>query len=280
MEIQTSLDIKELTNRYIERSITANSFNQRGAPLELEVNGEKDLWYSLKGGIDQSKSLLGVKKDDISYEIFLNPDKRLWLKVVPPESLTDDHNPVLENRLKLAINIGREAMNIAQLPEFADQYQELLVNIRGKDVLGFLSPHIGPTVKYCLDSALQSKDHEVVADAVSFLSDVYEIGYEQASYLFLEHEYWMEDPNPGNIVIHEKDNRLYVALIDFATAQPIRPYKQIPYEHTKEKRQIRDLEILHMRFAKNCKSNNLHFSETPLEHFRKMFAANFSERNF
>lgn len=221
--------------------------------MEVDIDGQVSRWHSLKGGINPLKTLTEVRKDDITYETFYNSQSHEWLKIVPPESTTNDYNPKLEVRLSRGVEIAKAALVEAGLTDLVDRLKLTLVKVRGKNVVGFVSPHIGPSIQFFYRQFQDQGIHPIPGEAAAFFSQVYTTAHEQAVHLYLNHEYWTADPNPGNVLVHQDPSGdIRVVIIDFTSRDQIRPFKYIPYPLTQEKKKRADLQLLRDKFRRQC----------------------------
>jgi hypothetical protein len=212
--IPAPIEVKEKVN-HSESFFEANAFKSKGRAT-LEVNGLTGEWHIMKGKLSPYKDQKGNETSTPNYIVLYNPMSHEWLKIVPPQISGSPSYPILQERLAKSVDIGRKALQIAGLPELADQFQETKVMIRGEEVYGFTSPHIGPSLQYILRSIRSPEGNGHTSEDPSFFSQVYEASFDQAARLFLEHGVWTQDPNPGNILLHEKDGKIKVGIIDFS----------------------------------------------------------------
>lgn len=250
------------------RTVEANSYRTRGEPVPVVINGVTSEWHSLKGGLnperDSTKNLEHVK-----YEVLFNPDTNTWLKIVPPEKNSER----AKNILKKSVTIARAACVVANLPELADKIEEHEVEIRGKKVYGFESPHMGQSIEYYAKEALRRGDDK--SEIKKFISNVYDIALQQAIRLLEEYGYWTDDPNPGNILLHQKDDEYHVLLIDFSNRQQEKstnPESIPPHVASPDQRDAivalrhkRNIEVLHQKFIQQCEKTGGVFSDTGLD---------------
>lgn len=206
-----------------EITIEANSYKTRGRPIELSINGEKTEWHSVKGGVTYASDQNNKAIHSASYEILFSPATKEWLKIVPPEALLLKKSDVFTQRLKVSAEIGRTALIVAGLPQLAAQFRDVSIKIKGEEVYGFISPHIGPSLEYLLYKASgQKKPKTPPNDTKKFFEIMYDEAYHQAEFLYLKHNMWMSDPNPGNILLHVEPNDIRVVLIDFSTSEQVK----------------------------------------------------------
>lgn len=204
-------------------SVEVNTYKTRGEPFPVVIEGEERLWHSVKGGIGKGKN--GPVTGG-SFEILYNPETDTWLKIVPPETSNSDR---LTQRLKTSVGILKVALEIAKLPELVSKIDEFdNIDIRNGQTYGFISPHFGPTVEFFMRT-LKRTGQKPTPEALKFFSDVYKISFVQAVSLFLDYECWMQDPNPGNILlVGRPNNMLQVVNTDFANSTQIRLHRNPP----------------------------------------------------
>jgi hypothetical protein len=208
-----------------EFRVEINGYASRGK-VTLSVNGEIGEWDSFKGGVQEDP----IKHDGDMYEVLAmlgpdsNPEK--WLKLVPARSI---HYGKLRNRLQHSLFSGQKALEVADMPELAAQFQECtVIGSRGDNenhtVYGFVSPHLGRTVQsFLVDIKRGRIPAASKPELFDFLAQVYGIAYKHAAVLFAREGVWMDDPNPGNIVLHQSERGIQVALIDFANSKQGNP---------------------------------------------------------
>lgn len=190
-------------------TVEANSYRTRGEPVAIDINGITSIWHSVKGGVHEEEQKGG---ETGQYEIFYNPETNSWLKTSPP----DMNHPKMETRLRKSFPMAQAACVVAGIPEIATQMEEHDLVVRDKKVYGFTTPHMGQSLEHYIKV---SRKNQRTPDDLAVIRDIYEIAFAQAKQLYQEHGYWTHDPNPGNIVLHAKDDQYYVVLIDFANRQ-------------------------------------------------------------
>lgn len=198
-------------------------------------------WHLVKGGIRNETTL--PEGHTPTYEIYYNPDTNQWLKLVPSVGRDIDIKD-LERRLDEGTTVVQGSLRISNLPEIAEQISFLKDAItlpNGQRVSGQISPHIGFSLEQILlDEVKTSKPNAAQAENLSIetrarLAEYYQAAFNIALRLYLQHGYYTDDPNPGNILVAEDaQGNPRVALIDFAGKRPIRDYLQ--------RRNIPDLE--------------------------------------
>lgn len=235
--------------------VEVNKFKTRGEPLPLDIDGKTEEWHSVKGGLRESKRGIVQSKQGV-YEILFNPQTSEWLKAIP------EGNGKAEKHLRKSVIMARDALEVAGLPELAEQIRETNVVIRGKKHYGFISPHLGESVDHYGEASKEKGYNPKEVDEL--ITAVYETAYDQAVQLYARHGHWMDDPNPGNILLHETpDGDLKVVLIDFAnkiqhkSVSPEKiPDKIFPGD-TKSaevrRRHQENIQNLRDKFAKQCK---------------------------
>ncbi|MDP3988592.1 MAG: hypothetical protein Q8P80_05630 [Candidatus Levybacteria bacterium] len=260
MEIST-IDIKPSIERLLSTPtsrIEVNGYLSRGK-INLVVNGEKEEWHSFKGGARED----AVNHQGDTYEVLAKlghdsmPEK--WLKLVPP---TTTHYNKLRKTLQQSFISGKVALKIAGMRHLAREFQECIVvkssGLEKKAVYGFTSPHLGRTVESFLKEKIPPEERK---ELLSFLADVYGIAYKHAATLFVREGVWMDDPNPGNILLHQSEDGIQVALIDFANERQGNPAQRgnLSDEELREKVYSNPGSLFN-KFGKQCAKHQIPFS--------------------
>lgn len=254
----------------------ANSYRTK-AINNLTVDGTQGEWHSVKGGLRSDQDRGGQTPSEyISYGVLFNPQTRTWLKVVPPEAIGNPNQEKLEKTLRKSVDQQRAALQVTGLPDLAGQIREVEVDMDGKKVYGFTSPHIGPSLEYILYKTTKSWRGRVKnPDAVDFFSQVYSMAADQAERLYLEFGIWTSDPNPGNILLRQDENGIHVVLIDFSNR--LQEYEYLYQRVSREKygpegyiNKIKSLlqtnvRQLHRRFYQYCEKRGIPFIRDPQE---------------
>lgn len=233
-------------------TVEANSYKTRGEPTAITIEGVTSQWHSLKGGKKDGETNTVQE----AYEIFYNPELNSWLKTVPPGT----EFARWENRLKKSVPIAKAACAVADLPELAEQIKEHELSIRGQRAYGFTSPHIGQSIEHYIK---QEHSQDNPEEVLTFINTTYDLAFLQAKRLYENYGYWADDPNPGNILLHAKDDKLHIVLIDFSNKVQIKQLdtKEIPdhiappgqKEAVLAQRHARNIEQLRMKFEKQCR---------------------------
>ena len=240
-----------------------NGYVSRGR-VRLLVNGEVGDWNSFKGGVREDV----IAHEGDAYEILakLGPDSKpeKWLKIVPVNAA---HYGKLRNRLEHSFYSGKKALEVAGMQDLADGFQECTVvgsngDNDGKTVYGFTAPHIGRTVQSFLVDVVRGRvpagDKQ---ELFEFLTQVYGIAYKHAAVLFAREGVWMDDPNPGNIVLHQSDKGIRVALIDFANTRQGNPAQKGNLSDDELRKKIYSNQgSLYNKFKKQCDTYKIPFS--------------------
>lgn len=205
---------REVNQRFSERlapvlsSITkveVNGYETRGPRQCLEINGKRQMWHSVKGGVAEGKRG--------SYEILYNPEINEWLKMVPFGARNAEG---LENKLRRGADVGRKVLEKSGLVNIALRLQEGEIRTERGTVYGFTTPHIGPTQEFILKERYSLKpDQARVAEEL--VEKIHATSFHLAARLYLEHGIWTGDPNPGNLVAYFNKRGVTVTIIDFAT---------------------------------------------------------------
>ena len=208
--------VKEIVGRVVNPTrVEANTYGTREI-VQLKIDGEESEWHSVKGGAGPSRHY-DKPLELVRYGIFYDPKTRTWLKILPPESIGAKQFGKAEERLRKSALQQRVALTVSGLPELAEQIKEVEVEIDGRRVYGFTSPHIGPSLEHVLSELTGSKrPKELTPDAKTLFSDIYAIAADQAEKLYLDFGIWTADPNPGNILLRFTEEGIRVVLIDFA----------------------------------------------------------------
>lgn len=194
--------------------IEANSYWTKSIS-EISVNGVLGQWHLVKGSARTPEE--AAPGDQIKYEVFFDPSTNTWLKIIPPEAINDPRYGEFEGRLRKSALQQKMALLVAGLPELAGQVNEAEVEIGGKRVYGFTTPHIGPSLEHLIFSLTgKRKSKDLPPRVGGLLSDVYSIAADQAEKLYLQFGIWTTDLNPGNILLRFDENGVHVVLIDFS----------------------------------------------------------------
>lgn len=234
--------------------VKANSYFTRRVHT-LKLGEETGDWHSVKGGQSASKTA----RQGNQPEILFNPDAMQWLKIANSNSARNARS------ISTSASIIQASLRLGGMDDLAEQVQAHAVNIRGQQLPGFVSPHIGPSVEAMisfLDHARttmpQEEFQQAKAEARRFFGHIYEIAFDQAVRLYLEHGYWTGDPNPGNIVFNTdgEDSAIRVAMIDFGTKTQIRESGYFSY-----------VKQLHLSFKDQALKHSIPF-EYDIERYR------------
>ncbi len=184
----------------------------------LSVDGLEGEWHFVKGRrIEPPGAKSRVQVQSLRYGVFFDPVKRIWLKVVHPDSLGTTQYQVYEERLRRSAEHQRISLEVAGLPDLARQIKDSEVEIDGRVVYGFTSPHIGPSLEHFISVATQKRrSSELPPECAELLSSIYSIAGGTAERLLLREGVFTGDPNPGNILLHFDENGFHTVLIDFA----------------------------------------------------------------
>jgi hypothetical protein len=257
---------------------TANSYRKRYS-TELEVRDDeqgvttvkKQEWYSLKGGISQE----GLRNGSgANYEILFNPKTSEWLKTIPPEVRQTKHGREMYSRLLEAIECGKKALAVAELPHLIETFRSVqVVDTNGQTSDGFISPHIGPSLEYFIWALTQTRNRTDISsygqDVIEFFQKVYYEAFFQAVDLYFRYGVWMDDPNPGNILLHEREDKVCTVLIDFSNAKQRQDHMFVHldpgrigvdrYHEIIKKRMVSSLIGLQNKFVAQCKIRGIPF---------------------
>ncbi|MBU4017502.1 hypothetical protein KKF69_08585 [Patescibacteria group bacterium] len=202
----------------------------------MTVNGTKRTWHLMKGG--------GKTK----FEVYFLPDTNEWLKTMDPEVENIDKRITM---LKDGIDNVRTGLVESGLNEHAIAAKGCTVERSdGSFTVGHKTKHIGPTVEYICK---RLKGKNIDDDTKNSLEEVVIKGFNLAARLYILHDIWMEDPNPGNIVLNFDDlNNIKIALIDF---ESMNQYKGVEGDLYRER-----FESLFKRFEKKAKHAGISIS--------------------
>ncbi len=200
------------------------------------VNGTEGVWHLMKGG------------GKIKFEVFLNPDTNKWLKTMDPEVENVDKRITM---LRQGIDNVRTGLVESGLNEHAMAAKGCTVERSdGSFMVGHKTKHIGPTVEYICKGL---KGKSIDDNTRKFLEGVVIKGFNLAARLYILHDIWMEDPNPGNIVLNFDDmNHIKIALIDF---ESMHQYKVVEEDSYRKR-----FESLFQRFEKKAKHADIFIS--------------------
>lgn len=140
------------------------------------------------------------------FSIMYDPNESVWLKTVLPQH----RNTLYEDRIEQSCEAQQEMLSFVGSDDIAKQCRVVKINWPLDDFShkAFLSPHFGPTIQYLQKEKIYSEKD---------LNDFYYLGLSLAKQLLKKIGLWVDDPNPGNIIINDdstKYNR--VVLIDFS----------------------------------------------------------------
>lgn len=200
------------------------------------VNNIKGVWHLMKGG--------GKTK----FEVFINPDTKEWLKTMDPEVENIDKRITM---LRQGIDMLRTGLVESGLNEYAIAAKGCTVERSdGSFTVGHKTKHIGSTVEY-ISEGLEGKSKD--DNMGKFLEAAVIQGFNLAARLYILHDIWMEDPNPGNIVLNFDDiNGIKIALIDFESMNQYRGVEEDLYR--------KRFESLFKRFEKKAKHADISIS--------------------
>ncbi|MBI4036172.1 hypothetical protein HY383_04445 [Candidatus Daviesbacteria bacterium] len=250
--LQLPTELREaLTSSPVLR-IEANGYRTREI-VPVRTNDKLADWHSLKGEINVEKGPQRHSTDP-SFEVLFDPLTQRWLKIAPPHA---HHFNTYVHKLQLSSRIGRIALDIAGLPDLANQFEDAKVEIRGRETFGFISPHIGPSLEYLLKTLKSGSSKPT--EAKQFLTAVYTQAFWQALRLYLGYGFWTYDPNPGNILIRNGDNKLFIAPIDFSSPGQAKENKfsQVPIIDRRRQYLQKNLDNLYHIFNKQCGINGI-----------------------
>ncbi|OGE26782.1 hypothetical protein A3C26_03255 [Candidatus Daviesbacteria bacterium RIFCSPHIGHO2_02_FULL_39_12] len=237
-------------------TVEVNGYRTRGIPLELLVEGKKGIWHSVKGGFTPEPTRPHpIHRDFLSFEVLFNGETNEWLKVVPPESY---HTVMLIGRLRRSVGMIKSSLEIAGLPELIPTVRETRLDLRGEPTYGFISPHLGGSLEYCLNILTSGRKTKLTPSAAKFISRIYNIAFAQAVRLYLDYGHWTADPGPGNILINTQ-NGLRVVLIDFANKEQhvINNFNGTPFEDKREGALTQNIVRLFELFKQQCNLHNI-----------------------
>jgi hypothetical protein len=166
----------------------------------LKVNGyttKRVVDLSIKGAI----SVWNEVKPGSIFRVYFSRNNTEWLKVA-----NDGYEERL-NRSYLAQLTVFELQNIHNLlPDCS------LVEVNEKEIVhrGMIIPHLGPSIEYLL------KEPDCKYNR-SDLTDLYYQSYLVSKKLLDETGLWVDDPNPGNVIIHNHESDTVPILIDISS---------------------------------------------------------------
>ncbi len=222
METQTP-EFKELLLRQLPDKVNANMFRtKRKVQAEHSELTEANNWHLVKGGLNSSKSE-SVNPPSAALAILFNPVTLEWIKALPPNvPLQKDQ----DKRIKNEVMIIRASLEISGLSKLQNHVKELEnLFLDGHPVFGFLTPHFGPSLDallYQVDNGSYNVTEKQLTAEIS--GYIYNQAFEHACQLCLKYGFWVQDPNPGNVIISYENGMFNDALlIDFASGRQIAP---------------------------------------------------------
>lgn len=217
-------DLKELISSTHEVIYVVNGYRSKGKlELDLGHEGETTVWHSMKGG--------PPGKSAGSFEIFYNPDKNEWLKVGYQGR---DGNNKRMRQLQNSVPFTKTALELANLPHIASALKESTLEIRELPAFAYTLPHIGITLeqiyKWLKQSPKVEKPTTLTPITERLFIQAYQVAYNQAQKLYVDHGFWVVDPNAGNIVLAQATDGVQVAIIDVVSDQQ----RQNNFSHLQE----------------------------------------------
>lgn len=222
----TSKELQKIVSR--PHVLEANAFKgKKEVPLTRRYADGSTFsdTFTIVKGFDEEKEALDPKT--ANYVILFKPEEAgggTWLKIVHPDtSNTPQQHKELSDRLITSAAIAKAACNLIDLPYLADQTKVCDTLLLGKSLVGFTTPHIGPSAGYLLERWTgHQRPTKLQGEIATFFTEVYLNAFNQSIDLLLKHGYFMDDPNVGNILFHAKDDdSIQVVLIDFSNSHQI-----------------------------------------------------------
>lgn len=279
--VQKVLDRKpELPSTQPIERVEVNTYKGRSL-VEITVGGQKQEWFSVKGGVSESKEFRS--HDTPSYEIFYNPQTHSWMKTLPiltadQKATIPNHLEQLDLQLRLSVDMQRKAMELAGVGHLAHPLRlDTIALPDGTQQIAFVSPHLGDSLEYGFIQSLPNKKkperikYSTLRDDVkAWARNIYHVVFQDAVALYLRYDYWTEDPNPGNILFHRRGEgdtaENFPFLIDFANRRqhidiPTKKPNEstIDYRDRLRKHYITHLEQLTEVFRKTCDAWHIPF---------------------
>lgn len=232
-KLKLSTEIMEFSSAFSK--VEVNGYHTLREDL-MTVNSTKRTWHLMKGG--------GKTK----FEVYFLPDTNEWLKTMDPEVENIDKRITM---LKDGIDNVRTGLVESGLNEYAIAAKGCTVERSdGSFTVGHKTKHLGTTVEYIYKGL---KGKSIDDDTRKSLERVIIKGFNLAARLYILHDIWMEDPNPGNIVLNFDDmNDIKIALIDF---ESMHQYKAVEEDSYRKR-----FESLFQRFKKKAKHAEISIS--------------------
>lgn len=215
--------------------VEVNTYASRGKRTLLHGSGGiQREWFSVKGGVGETKKINA--HDTPNYEIMYNPQRSEWLKTLPiltreQRAAIPDHLNQLQQQLQIGVTIQKRAMELADLGNLASTLRlETITLPDNTQQLAFISPHFGDSLEYVFIQTLDGKRKPekikptiLREDVKKWAQRIYQTTFHDAIALYLHHGYWTQDPNPGNILLHRRQqgnsNEIFPFLIDFTNSR-------------------------------------------------------------
>lgn len=255
--------------------VEVNSYRTRRV-FELTVDGVTSKWHSVKGGVNPRVERFRTAGETVPFELLFNPETDTWLKIVSPQTYGTEMQDAVVERLKKSRLHQQVALDIAGLSYLSEQVKDVEVEMEGKKVYGFTSPHIGPTLEsqIFLETGTRKPD-EMSSELSDKLAYVYSVAANLAEVLYLNHGIWFADPNPGNILLREEPDGLHVVLLDFSNKRQERNnclnnvtpgrYTNERYQKIVKKFFRAQIKCLHQRFKYYASNIGVPFVRDPEE---------------
>jgi len=174
-------------------TVSCNGY-QATRSQEVMINGQPFRLFKMKGETGRGLFL-----------VLYDPAHQEWYKVAGTPGLVKSIDYE-----KLGVS---KSLELNELQALANQVQILEVLVTDTALPALRSPHLGPTVEFL------NKENRGDRNFQLWLYSIYQFAFEHALELFRRFDIWVEDPNPGNIILHPETacDQGCVVLIDFAS---------------------------------------------------------------
>lgn len=176
----------------IEQSCKFNGYTG-GQTMQVNISNECLGLTRVKGSIKKG-----------TFCVLYNPETMEWYKV--------GGNSGMKHKIDNELYGMSCSLKLNSLNDLTSKLLIVEPSIDSVCLPAIRSPHFGPTVE-CLQ---RRGDRELSL----YLFSVYEVAYLHAMEMLNDYGIWIDDPNPGNIVLHRKgDSNIDVMFIDFTSSR-------------------------------------------------------------
>ena len=206
-------------------AISSTSFEDgngfRGSrEIRIDLNGSNINAIKVKGNIGKG-----------NYLILRIPETQEWIKAAGTQGLS--------SRIAHCADAISVSCRLNDLGKISNRIEISKIHYSGSELTAFCMPHIGPTIEYIL---IQNEGN---SEIIGWLSSVYHAALAHALAVFNQSGYFLEDPNPGNIVLKIFRDVVATILIDFSSKRSRREVS------TKNERILKD------RFTRQMERNRI-----------------------